>query len=90
MIALLIVASLLVVLVLLGILFMVLWKRRKAGIQEEPDYRAFVALGFSFISLGVVLSVVVNPGFFGFLALGVIYFVIGLKNRDKWKKKESN
>ena len=87
MIATLIVVSLLVVSVLVGILLVVFWKRRKTGIKEEPNYQAFFAMGLSFIAMGIALSIVVTPGFLGFFALGVVYLIIGLKNKDKWKKK---
>lgn len=87
MIATIIVVSLLVVSVLVGILLVVLWKRRKTGVIEETDYQTFFTLGLSFISMGVVLSAVINLGFLGFLALGIVYLAIGLKNKDKWKKK---
>jgi hypothetical protein len=87
MIATLIVVSLLVVSVLVGILLVVFWKRRKTGIKEEPNYQAFFTMGLSFIAMGVALSIVVTPGFLGFFALGVVYLMVGLKNKDKWKKK---
>jgi hypothetical protein len=28
-----------------------------------------------------------NMGFFGFLGVGLIFFTISLKNKDKWKIK---
>jgi len=34
-------------------------------------------------------SAAINPGFFGFIALGIIYMIIGLANRDKWFKKQN-
>jgi predicted permease len=69
----------------------VLWvkKNKKKEPTKEVDYRAFFIMGISFLPLGIVLSFVVgNPGFIGFIGLGIFYIVIGLANKDKWKKEE--
>jgi 4-amino-4-deoxy-L-arabinose transferase-like glycosyltransferase len=81
--------SILAITILVGIILVVLvWKKRKTGVKQEPDYQAFFTMGLSFIAMGTALSIVINPGFLGFLALGIIYMLWGLKNKDKWKKKE--
>ena len=80
--------SLLMVTVLVGVVLVVVMKRRKTGVKEETDYQAFFTMGLSFIAMGTILSAAINPSFLGFLALGIIYLVIGLKNKDKWKKKQ--
>ncbi|NYT11830.1 MAG: hypothetical protein GKC03_04670 [Methanomassiliicoccales archaeon] len=79
---LLIVAGLLTLLGLFLVIF--LWKKRKEG-AVEPDYRAFFILGIIFAPMGIVLSVIVTWALLGITALGVIYLIIGLTNRDKWK-----
>ena len=69
----------------------VLWvkKNRNSEPIKEVDYRAFFIMGISFLTLGNVLSFVVgNPGFIGFIGLGICYIAIGLVNKDKWKKEE--
>ena len=88
MLAQIIVVSLLVISILIGLLLVVVWKKRKVDVKKDHDYQAFFAMGLSFFALGIALSIVVTPGFLGFFALGVIYIIIGLKNKDKWKKKE--
>jgi hypothetical protein len=61
------------------------WKK-KEDTKQEVNYRSFFILGITFIPTGVALSVSTgNPLFIGMSGLGAIYFVIGLKNRDKWK-----
>jgi hypothetical protein len=72
------------------ILVFVKLKNKPSGEPKEINYQAFFGMGISFIGLGIVLTVVVSPGFTGITALGVIYMLIGLKNRDKWinPKKE--
>lgn len=59
------------------------------GGTREVDYRAFFIMGISFLPLGIVLTFVVdNPGFIGFIGLGIAYIAIGLANKDKWKTEE--
>ena len=86
----LIVSLVLVVLALLVGVFLVYvkLKKRKAGEVMETNYQAFFTMGISFLGLGIVLTVVINPGFMGFTALGIIYMAIGLANRDKWTKSK--
>ena len=78
--------------VALGILVTLLvWKRRKERKVEETNYRAFV-MGTAMFPAGVVgmlvflmlgISVVIATPI---LSLGPIYLIIGVANRDKWKK----
>ena len=68
------------------VLVVVKWKKRKTDEVKEINYQAFFSIGVVFLGAGVTLSIV-NPGLFGIAALGIIYMIIGLANRDKWKKK---
>lgn len=64
-------------------------KNSKNERTKDIDYRVFFIIGTSFLPLGIVLTFVVgNPGFIGFMGLGVAYIAIGLTNKDKWKKEE--
>lgn len=72
------------------ILVFVKMKNRKKGERAETNYQAFFTMGISFVGLGVVLTAAINPGFIGFIALGIIYMIIGWKNKDKWSKPEKN
>lgn len=75
-----------ILLLIVGIVtLLILLKKRKEGKMEEPDYRAFFIMGISFLPLGIILSVVVSVGLLAIAALGLIYIIIGLTNRDKWK-----
>jgi hypothetical protein len=68
------------------------WKKEREGKSEEANYRAFFVAGIVVISASIVLIfisfilqilfLIVTP----ILALGLIYLIIGLVNRDKWKK----
>ena len=78
-----------IIAVIIGIIvFFTLRINQKEGVKREVDYRVFFIIGISFLPLGIVLTVVVgNPGFIGFMGLGIAYIAIGLANRDKWKKQ---
>lgn len=55
----------------------------------EPNYQVFFILGIFFLPMGIVLMITIdNPAFIGITGMGLIYMVIGLANRDKWKKNE--
>ena len=55
----------------------------------EPNYEVFFILGIFFLPMGIVLMITIdNPAFIGITGMGLIYMVIGLANRDKWKKNE--
>ena len=83
-----IVISLLVISILLGILLLVVWKKRKPKDEKEVDYQAFFVMGISFIGMGTVFAAAINPGFLGITALVFVYMILGMLNRDNWKKKE--
>ena len=80
-----------IVLIMLGLLILVVavaMKRRKEGKYPEPDYRAFFVLGICLLPMGVVfVTAINNPGFIGFIGLGAFFMILGLANRDKWKKR---
>jgi len=67
------------------VLFIVI-KKKKEGKYIEPDYRAFFVLGICLLPMGLILMIAITPGFLGFAGLGIIYMIIGLSHRDKWKK----
>jgi len=76
------------------LLVVVLRKRKRAGKAGETDYKAFFIMGVAFLPTGFAMMIVY---FFAELpfeiglplfALGLIYLIIGLVNRDKWKKTE--
>jgi drug/metabolite transporter (DMT)-like permease len=76
------------------LLVVVLRKRKREGKAEETDYRAFFIMGVAFLPTGfammIVYFLVEIPFEVGLplFALGLIYLIIGLANRDKWKKNE--
>jgi hypothetical protein len=59
------------------------YKKLKQGIIEKPNYQAFFIMGISFLSMGIIFTSSIKPGFIGFIARGIIYMSIGLANRDK-------
>jgi len=83
-----ILVSMVAISIVLVILMVVFWKKRKPKEDKEVDYQSFFIMGISFVGLGIVFTVTINPGFLGITALGVIYILLGWKNKDKWKKKK--
>ena len=72
---------------IVGIIFtFFVLKKKNEGIYKEPDYRAFFIMGICFLPMGIIFTTTLNPGFIGFIVLGIAYMTIGLANREKWKK----
>jgi len=77
-------------LILLGMLAVIMiWKKMKDGTPLEIDYYAFFIVGISVLPLGIVLAVLINPGFIGLAGLGLIDIVIGLSHRDRWRRERT-
>lgn len=77
-----------VLLIIAGVLIAILVSKRKnKGEPADTNYRAFFILGISFVPLGIVFSSVTSPGFLGITGLGIVYMIIGLANKDKWRIK---
>jgi LPXTG-motif cell wall-anchored protein len=92
-------ASVMSLLLLVGILVtlllvLVLRKRKREGKAGETDYKAFFIMGLAFLPTGLAMMMVYFftelPFEIGLplFALGLIYLIVGLVNRDKWKKAE--
>jgi len=80
----LIVATLVIIVL---ILTLVVFKKKKEGKMREPNYQVFFILGIAWIPIGIVFMVTINLVIgIAFMGMGVSYMVIGLANRDKWKK----
>jgi hypothetical protein len=78
------VLALIIAFAILTVLFIVIAvyiRKREGGRRGKPDYRAFFILGISFLPIGIATE---NPGLWG---TGVVFMVLGLANRGKWKKE---
>lgn len=71
--------------VVLGILLYARGKRK----ERVTDYRMFFVLGICFFPLGIVWTTIekLRPMGFVYFSMGVVFFLIGLANQDKWKKE---
>ncbi len=85
---------LLVGIVITLLMVLVLRKRKRERKAGETDYRAFFIMGVAFLPTGFAMMMVY---FFAELpfevglplfALGLIYLIVGLANRDKWNKNQ--
>lgn len=76
----------LVLLVLFAVILLIkIAARKKEGVPFQPNYRVLFFTGITFMGAGVALSISTeNPGLYGLGALGVIYMIIGITNREKW------
>ena len=70
-----------VFIVLLGILTVLMLRRKK---RMPTDYYSIFILGICLIPVGI------PTGNYAISLLGLIYAIIGLKNRGKWKKNRFN
>jgi len=76
-----------ILLVITGIVTVLLWKKKKEEKPAEIDYRVFFIMGICWFPLGIVFMASRFPTGYVFFILGFAYLVIGLANRDKWKKE---
>ncbi len=61
-------------------------KRNKKNI----DYKAIFIFGAILISIGgAFLAVFKNGAGAAFIGLGVLFMLIGMSNKDKWKKRKT-
>ena len=80
--------------VVTGILAALMVRKRKKEGKPPADYRTFFILGVIWVPFSIVLMAVSFalqiPFYIGFpfLALGLIYLILGLKNRDKWQQNK--
>ena len=54
--------------------------------KKKVDYRSYLFLGTSLISVGLILAIAINPGFVSILASGLCIIAISLANKEKWNK----
>jgi len=72
------VLALLIGIAVLGIVFAIVAYKRRGEFRSEPDYRAFLILGISFLPIGIATE---NTGLW---AMGLIFMILGAANRSKW------
>ena len=81
----------LIIAVITGILAVLTVRKKKKEGKQKVNYRAFFLLGITWVPFSIILIVISFilqiPFYIGFplFALGLVYLVIGLKNRDAWK-----
>lgn len=68
--------SVLILLIFLGVLAFFFSKKRK----HKPDYYSFFIIGIIWFIFGIPLKS------YTFSAMGLVFMIIGLANKDKWKE----
>ena len=86
---------LLVICIVVTLMIVVILRKRKRERKlGEIDYRAFLIMGMAFLPTGfsmmIVYLITELPFEIGLplFALGLVCLIVGLVNRDKWKKSE--
>jgi len=69
-----------VLIVLVGVAAIVIARKKE---KHQPDYYTFFIMGITWLAIGLPLK---NPGLW---VMGIIFLVIGLVNRDKWKDRRT-
>lgn len=54
--------------------------------KYKPNYRLFFIFGMTWFPLGIVFYKTTRN--IGFLVMGLIFLIIGLANKDKWKEPQ--
>ena len=54
---------------------------------KEVNYRNYYFFGLIYISLGIILTVTVSPGFLGFMVFGLLFIFITIAYKNKWYDK---
>ena len=81
-----------IVLALGIVVALMVWRKRKEGRLQEPNYRTFFIMGIITAPFGIVSMVVYFllqiPFFIAFpvFGVGVTYLIIGWAHRDKWRR----
>ncbi len=69
-------------LALLIILLAIIAMIKNKGEKITPDYRVFFILGITWLPLGIATD---SPAFLG---MGIVFMLVGIINKDKWKKEK--
>lgn len=71
----------------LMLLFLAVFILRKE--KREPDYRAFFIMGVVWLATGIIIPLVSERPIeiSGLISLGLIFTLMGLANKRKWKEK---
>ena len=78
----------LVLAILVGLVLVALAIGAYARCRKEecrPDYRGFFVIGLIWVPLGVVFYI--TSGNIAFLGMGVVFLLLGLANKAKWKAR---
>ena len=77
-----------------GILVVLMARKRKKEGKPQIYYRTFFILGITWVPFSIIFIIVSFtlqiPFYIGFplFALGLMYLIIGLANRDKWQQNK--
>ncbi len=64
-------------LLILLLVIVLIWKRKK---NLPPDYYSLFIMGIIWLPIGIAL------GSIAFIAMGLVFTIVGFLNRDQWEK----
>ena len=70
----------------LGLVFIVI-RKRKGAAGQEPDYRSFFLMGLSWLCMGLPFMFFYGFEFNALFIMGIIFTIMGAANYRKWKKR---
>ena len=73
-----------VVLLIVGLIVALIAYKKKG--KHEPDYRTFFTMGVIWLIFGIPMMIQ-DKGNATFFILGLVFTIIGLAHKDKWKKQ---
>jgi hypothetical protein len=53
-------------------------------VESGANYQALFVIGITFTGAGAALMIT-NPAMAGMMAMGIIFMIVGIANRDKWR-----
>ena len=80
--------SIAALILVLAILAMVVMIRKKKN--SPPDYYSFFWMGIIWMAFGAVFMIGRNYEFNALFAMGLIFAIVGMANKDKWKKNRQS
>jgi predicted membrane channel-forming protein YqfA (hemolysin III family) len=79
----------LALIVAIGIIaVLIAWKKAKKGEKHETDYYTFFLMGIIWTAIGAPYWLLDGELFNPLFALGIVFLIVGLVNKSKWKKKQ--
>jgi hypothetical protein len=75
-------------LVIIGVILLAYAWKGKGKVRHETDYYTLFVMGVIWVIIGAPFVFIYGFEFNALFALGLVFLIAGLANRDKWKKQK--